>query len=156
MDGTKDNPRVTSPLDTPYLRAAIRASFLGILRREPTDDEYAYWVSKAQTPDEFSDNVFRVGWNHYWETRIDGTASSNPAFGDEPAYYRPDDVHSDTPNHEDVPPEADPFATELLSVLGKIHLEIQETNRLLMEQKTDVVAALKEASDKLGKIKWPF
>jgi hypothetical protein len=50
-----------------------------------------YWVGKASHPEEYSDGVVRIGWNRYWESRMEpgNEGASNPAFGDQPARYQP-------------------------------------------------------------------
>lgn len=81
------NPVVTSDLSTDYLTRAINASFMGMLGRLPNSDEQGYWIDKAQNAAEYSDKVWRIGWNAYWESRINSD-SADPHLGDQPAHFQ--------------------------------------------------------------------
>ena len=81
-------------LDPTYIEQQVRAAFAKKGVANPSAEEVSYWVTKATTPDIYSDNKVRVGWNPYWEDRlIQGSASSDPRLaGDEglianPAQY---------------------------------------------------------------------
>lgn len=86
--GSTQIPIVTSDLSTDYLTRAINASFLGMLGRLPNGSELAYWIDKSQNAAEYSDQVWRVGWNAYWEARIN-SGSADPHLGDQPAHFQP-------------------------------------------------------------------
>lgn len=87
-----EDPRVTSSLDPTYLHAAISASYAGTHNgaTEP-DSDNNYWFGLASNPGQFSDGVWRIGWNRYWEERMDpsNNGSANPKDGDLPALFQP-------------------------------------------------------------------
>lgn len=64
-------------ISTAYLTRVITDAIRRIVGVEPTtgcDDGRTcldYWIRKAQNPDKFSDGKWRVGWNAYWEARIE-------------------------------------------------------------------------------------
>lgn len=66
-------------LDPVYIEQQVRAAFAKKGVANPSASDVQYWINKATTPDIYSDNVVRVGWNPYWEDRlITGSASSDP------------------------------------------------------------------------------
>ncbi len=66
-------------LDPTYLRQQVLDTFARRGGPAPTEEEISYWVNKALTPDIYSDNQVRVGWNPYWADRlITGSDSSDP------------------------------------------------------------------------------
>jgi hypothetical protein len=63
-----------------YLRSQIAAAFARA-GRQPSEQDYTYWMGKARTPDVYSDGRTRIGWNPYWAERIaTGSDSANPAL----------------------------------------------------------------------------
>ena len=66
-------------LDPAYIRQQVLSAFQRRGGAAPTEQDIQYWVNKALTPDIYSDNQVRVGWNPYWEDRlITGRDSSDP------------------------------------------------------------------------------
>lgn len=150
------NPRVTSSLDYAYLRAAVRASFNGVLRREPTASEWDYFVDKTSKPEQFSDGVWRMGWNRYWETRVDPAVSSaSPSYGDQPAVFQPQEEHADTPHSDIAPQVTDPdgFREDVLTLLYSINDQLGELLQATYGQKNEVVKTLKDAVAVIPKLK---
>jgi len=82
-------------LDQASMRAAIVASFRGLFGRDPTGlpgsgaDDVAYWIAVSDHYGEFSDHIWRAGWSAYWEMKLAGSDSANPALGDQPARFQP-------------------------------------------------------------------
>lgn len=67
-------------LNPDYLRSQVLGAFSqkGVSNPDPTQVDY--WVKKASTPDLYSDNRWRVGWNPYWQEKlITGAASVDPS-----------------------------------------------------------------------------
>lgn len=120
------DPRVTSSLDPAYLTAAILASYAGTHGGavEPASD-FDYWFGLASHPGQYSDGIWRIGWNAYWEARMEptNTGSASPALGDQPARYLPGGTPTPAPGPTPVPtPGAD-----LSSILKR--LEVLEANQ---------------------------
>jgi len=69
----------TANLDRTFLREQIRADAAkqGITL---TPEREEYWIGKASKPDEYSDGQWRVGWNPYWASRLNGRGSSDPSL----------------------------------------------------------------------------
>jgi hypothetical protein len=82
-------------LDHASMEAAVRASFRGLYGREPTGvpgsgvDDVNYWIAVSDHYGEFSDHVERAGWSRYWEVKLSGRDSADPALGDVPARFQP-------------------------------------------------------------------
>lgn len=117
--GTEADPYRCSPITPEYLGPAVEASWKGTHGGLPiSSTDRSYWMDKASHPEEYSDLLWRVGWNRYWETRMrpDNDGSANPKLGDLPAQYQPGDVI--------VPPE--PPITDINAKLDVI-LENQGT-----------------------------
>lgn len=83
-DPAATGPATTPPppggapnLDKTFLLEQIRADAKkqGITL---TPESEEYWIGKASKPDLYSDGKWRVGWNPYWASRLDGRASSDP------------------------------------------------------------------------------
>ena len=83
--GTKAN------LDRGYLEQQIRSAFAEKGVQNPSQADIDYWVQKATTPDVYSDNKTRVGWNDYLKQRlITGLSSADPRLaGDEGVISNP-------------------------------------------------------------------
>lgn len=56
--------------DRDYITSEVNRGFQQRYGRDATPDELNYWMNKALTPDEYSDNNIRVGWNPYWYDRL--------------------------------------------------------------------------------------
>jgi len=82
-DGTQYSWKVPDGVDISesYLRSVIVAYIRTVFNgRNPETEtiidgcgepvDVSYWIQKAQNPDLFSDGYWRVGWNGYWESRI--------------------------------------------------------------------------------------
>jgi hypothetical protein len=88
------HPALTA-LDDATMFAAYAASFRGIYGRESVmqpgtgADDGAYWVAQSNHFGAFGDGVCRAGWNAYWEQRLAGADSADPALGDQPAIFQP-------------------------------------------------------------------
>jgi len=69
-------------LDENFIATQINIGFAEAYGRKPTPDEFAYWHDKMTTPDVFSDLKTRVGWNPYWQARLEnpGSASADPSL----------------------------------------------------------------------------
>jgi hypothetical protein len=82
-------------LDRASMEAAVRASFRGLYGRDPTGvpgsgvDDVQYWIAVSDHYGEFSDHVERAGWSRYWEVKLSGLDSADPALGDQPARFQP-------------------------------------------------------------------
>lgn len=69
----------TANLDPVYLETQIRNAYAKAGKGVPSAEDITYWTAKASTPDIYSDQQVRVGWNAYWEDRIlTGSGSSDP------------------------------------------------------------------------------
>lgn len=65
-------------LDRDFLATEIRKAFSSS-GRPMSEDDLSYWLQKVSTPDIYSDEQVRVGWNPYWADRIrTGSDSSDP------------------------------------------------------------------------------
>ena len=84
-DGAANQYGGRANLDPAYLTQQITASFQNRLGRAPTAQELAESIRYASTPDVYSDNRTRVGWNPYLEERMtQKVASADPNLaGDE-------------------------------------------------------------------------
>jgi len=84
-DGAANKYGGRANLDPAYLTQQITASFQKRLGRVPTAQELAESIRYASTPDVYSDNKTRVGWNPYLEERMtQKVASADPNLaGDE-------------------------------------------------------------------------
>jgi hypothetical protein len=82
--GTLHDPIVAMSADLEQIRRDVRASLAHFNR---TDDPY--WLEKASAPAEFSNHLWYLGHNRYWETAMqpDDTGSRNPLDGGRPALY---------------------------------------------------------------------
>jgi len=100
--GTLTDPIVAMSADLEQIRRDVRASLAHFGR---TDD--AYYLEKTSTPAEFSNHLWHLGHNRYWETTMEptDTGSRNPADGRLPALYR---AAPDRPPIVVVPPVIDP------------------------------------------------
>ncbi len=79
VQGTPNRWGNQANLDPAYIRTQVMNAFARRGGAAPTEQEIQYWVDKALTPDIYSDNMVRVGWNPYWEDRlITGSDSSDP------------------------------------------------------------------------------
>jgi hypothetical protein len=82
-------------LDDVTMTAAYTASFEGLYGRPPTGvpgsgiDDTAYWIGVSNHYGKFSDGWCRAGWSRYWELKLSGADSVDPAFGDVAAFYYP-------------------------------------------------------------------
>jgi hypothetical protein len=83
--GTQADPIIAMSADPAQIHADVRASLLAVNR---IDD--AYWVEKAGTPAQFSNGLWFLGHNAYWEARMDprNPGSADPALGWLPANAR--------------------------------------------------------------------
>ena len=116
--GTRSDPYRCSPITQEYLSAAVEASWKGTHNGAPPDSTTrSYWTDKSNHPEEYSDNIWRQGWNRYWETRArpDNDGSANPKLGDLPAEYQPD--------NQPIPPEPIPPTPDTIN--EKLDLIIQ-------------------------------
>lgn len=115
----------TSSLDPEYLKSAISASWKGKRGIEIDATNLAYWYDKASHPEVYSDGVERVGWNRYWETRMEAsnTGSADPALANLPAIYQPT---SNVPLPEPTPvPETDNEVALLMQILAELKLQTE-------------------------------
>jgi len=77
--GSSSNYGTSVNLDPAYIEQQVRAAFAEKGVQNPSQNDVAYWVRKATTPDVYSDGKVRVGWNNYWKTKlITGAASADP------------------------------------------------------------------------------
>lgn len=78
----KANTQYTDPT---FVQGKVNEGFQQLYGRDATADEMAQWKGYMLTPDTFSDNKVRVGWNPYWQDRLlhPGASSSGVAAGDE-------------------------------------------------------------------------
>lgn len=98
--GTITDPIIAMSPDPVQIAKDIRASLFHFNR---TDD--AYWMEKESTPAQFSNGLWHLGHNRYWETAMEptDTGSRNPADGRLPALYR-----TASPAPQPDPPLPDP------------------------------------------------
>jgi hypothetical protein len=83
--GTLADPIIAMSADPAQIARDVRASLAAVGR---VDD--AYWVQKASSPAPFSNGLWHLGWNRYWEVRAEpsNTGSADPALGRQPATAR--------------------------------------------------------------------
>lgn len=135
--GAAWHPPLT-PLDQASMRAAMIASFKGIYGREPSGvpgsgaDDVAYWVSVSDHYGEFSDHVYRAGWSRYWETKLSGTDTANPALGDVPARWSPQNVPPAPPEAPGAPIPVPPDLAAVLSVLAAQGVQLNHLEALIV------------------------
>jgi hypothetical protein len=116
------HPALTG-LDHASMAAAVTASFRGLYGRDPSGlpgsgaDDVNYWIAVTDHYGEFSDHICRAGWSRYWETKLGGTDSADPALGDQPARFQPGQP---TPPPEPTPPPAPIPAVDLALVLNRL------------------------------------
>ena len=126
--GTQADPIIAMSADPAQIRRDIRASLAHFNR---TDD--AYWFAKETHPEApFSNGLWYVGHNRYWETAMhpDDTGSRNPADGGRPALYLA--VSIDVPPPVVVPPvNPPPLENVLALVVG--HLAAIDTRLTALE-----------------------
>jgi hypothetical protein len=82
--GTLTDPIVAMSADLEQIRRDVRASLAHFGR---TDDPY--WLEKESTPAQFSNGLWHLGHNRYWEARMDPTnpGSADPTLGKVVALY---------------------------------------------------------------------
>lgn len=82
--GTQQDPIIAMSADPAQIARDIRASLAHFNR---TDD--AYWLEKESAPAKFSNELWHLGHNRYWETAMapTDTGSRNPADGRLPALF---------------------------------------------------------------------
>ena len=80
--GEQKPPGDTTTVGAPNLNREV---LLGQIRADAkkqgitlTPESEEYWIGKASKPDLYSDGKWRVGWNPYLASRLDGRASSDP------------------------------------------------------------------------------
>lgn len=120
---SKDRPIQTSPLDVPYLTAAVRASWRGWYGTEMPPDEVTQWVGYASRPDQYSDGLWRIGYNAYWEYRMgpEGKDSAPVQLADQPPRFVPE-VGTPVPNPGTPPPQDADLSKRLLVLEGTVQL----------------------------------
>lgn len=138
--GTQTDPIVAMSADPAQIVRDVRASMAHYSR---IDD--AYWIEKAGTPAEFSNHLWHLGWNRYWEVRADpaNTGSADPALGREPAKSRAPFEPMPTPNPIPTPPEPvepddggiDFDLVAFLARLNELEANIQDVKTLLTDIK---------------------
>lgn len=136
--GTQQDPIIAMSADPAQIRRDIRASLAHFNR---TDD--AYWLEKESTPAQFSNTLWHLGHNRYWEARMDpaNTGSADPNLGKQPALYVAGAVPVDPPLPD--PPTAPPDATAagvLALVLAR--LDAMDTRLTALERDSAVVQAV--------------
>lgn len=85
VSGTTQSGANSKYTDPTFVQGKINEGFQQLYGRDANPDEMSYWQSKMTTPDTFSDNKIRVGWNPYWQDRLlhPGSGSSSVAAGDD-------------------------------------------------------------------------
>ena len=142
--GIISHPPLTG-LDAPSMRAAIVASFRGLFGRDPTGvpgsgaDDVGYWIAVSDHYGEFSDHIWRAGWSAYWEMKLAGSDSANPALGDQPARFLPP-LAPPVPSPTPVPP----VPVDLAPILARLHA-LEETVNTLNNHLTIVASEAEEA-----------
>src|SRR5882762_4444877 len=94
---SESDPLIAMSGDPVQLAIDVHASLVFFGR---TDD--AYWISVCNHPSNgFSDGVWRLGWNRYFEDRATpgNNGSANPSDGNLPALH--------TAQHTTIPPPTD-------------------------------------------------
>lgn len=71
----------TQYTDPTFVEGKIAEGFQQAYGRTPTTEEMSYWKGKMLTPDTFSDNKVRVGWNPYWQARLTTPGSASADVG---------------------------------------------------------------------------
>jgi hypothetical protein len=126
-------------LDDASMRAAVIASYTGIYGRPPSGlpgsgaEDVGYWITISNHYGEFSDHVCRAGWSRYWEEKLRGNDSVNPALGDQPAEFQPGAVP--TPATTSAPP-AEP-APDLAALDAKLTTILYQIEQLRQQQAAD-------------------
>lgn len=155
--GTITDPIIAMSPDPVQIAKDIRASLFHFNR---TDD--AYWMEKESTPAQFSNGLWHLGHNRYWETAMEptDTGSRNPADGRLPALYRtaspvpaPDPPLPDPPS---APPDENAAGVLALLLARQDSMASQLT--VLSAQLSDILRLLRVVNAPVyeGKIKIPY
>lgn len=152
-------------MDERFLRL-IYKGFRISRHRKPNDTDKKYWLDlfrycyrndgeagvdyaykRLLGMDANSDGKHPEDVSPYGEYGIDKVTPPPPPYPEEYEETHSDVPHDDVP-HNDVPPVST-FEADVLKKLDQIILELRT-------QRVEVVAAIKEAGNVIGKIKWPF
>ena len=135
--GTQSDPYRCSPITSEYLGPAVEASWKGTHGGLPiSSTDRAYWIDKSNHPEEYSDNLWRQGWNRYWETRMkpDNTDSADPKLGDMPAQYQPGDVITPPePPTTDINAKLDAILDNQGTILNKLSLVLVKEEQIMKD-----------------------
>lgn len=75
--GAPSAPPNSQYTDPRYITEQINLGFQQAYGRPPSQEEFDYWMKKATTPDVYSDNRVRVGWNPYLMARLTNPGSAS-------------------------------------------------------------------------------
>jgi len=139
--GSLPDPIIAMSADPAQIALDVRVSLaaFGIPEREDF-----YWVDKASRPAEFSNHVWHLGWNAYWEARAlpGNQGSADPNLGRLPA------VHTRTPvvpppNPAPAPIEPAPLS-EVLAALTFARLNAIDARLTALEDHLIAIGVLAE------------
>lgn len=149
--GTPADPIIAMSADLWQIARDVRASLFHFNR---TDD--AYWLEKESTPAQFSNGLWHLGHNRYWEARMDptNTGSANPEWGRQGALFvAPVPGPVTLPDPPSAPPD-ETAAGVLKLVLAR--LEAIEARLAVIEQRPTTYAPLPQFPIYEGKVKIPY
>jgi hypothetical protein len=127
-------------LDDASMRAAVIASYTGIYGHPPSGlpgsgaEDVGYWIAISNHYGEFSDHVCRAGWSKYWEEKLRGSDSVNPALGDQPAQFQPVPTTTPPPTPAGLQPEP---TSDLAAVSAKLDAMLSQIEQLRQQQAAD-------------------
>lgn len=129
--GTQSDPIIAMSGDPAQIARDIRASLAHWGR---TDDPY--WNEKEGTPAQFSNGLWHLGHNAYWEMRMNpaNTGSADPMLGRSPA-----NISAGGDGNVILPPRGDPEPTPQSEVLAALTLaRLNAIDRQLETLKTTI------------------
>jgi hypothetical protein len=147
--GTQTDPYRCSLISYQYLSAAVEASWRGIHPGEPLDPaEKESSINTSGQPGEYSDHIWRQGWNRYYETRMRPgyEAGADPKLGDLPAIYQPGDII--TPPEEPLP-DINAKLDAILDNQGTILNDLAGIKNQMRENQNELLSVMAKNKDEL-------
>lgn len=148
--GTQTDPYRCSLISYQYLSAAVEASWRGIRPGEPLDPaEKESSINSSGQTGEYSDYIWRQGWNRYYEYRLcrpGYEAGADPKLGDLPAEYRPGDVV--IPPEEPLP-DINAKLNAILDNQGTILNDLAEIKNQMRENQNELLSVMAKNKDEL-------
>jgi hypothetical protein len=136
-----NNPIIAMSADPAQIALDVRAS-LAFLGYPPSDD--AQWIGYCDhVSNGWSDGLWRLGWNRYWEVRASGAAAADASLGNLPA------VHRSTPTAPvpaPVPPPAPAPTFDLSSLQASVSAISAQNERIFADLQNRITAVSGQVS----------